>query len=126
VCELIDPITENWDEQLVKNIFWEMDAKVILATPIRDEFEDFYAWQPEEKGVFSVKSAYKLYVRLRDGTNGSTSGRGEENTFWKNVWKLNCPHKVRQFMWRLAHNSLSLKRNLQRRGTDCDTRCVFL
>jgi hypothetical protein len=42
VCELIDPITENWDEQLVKNIFWEMDAKVILATPIRDEFEDFF------------------------------------------------------------------------------------
>jgi hypothetical protein len=28
-------------------------------------------------------------------------------------------------MRRLAHNSLSLKRNLQRRGIDRDTRCVF-
>jgi hypothetical protein len=83
VCVLLDPITGNWDEQLVRNTFWEMDSKVILVTPIRDEFEDFYAWQPEEKSVFSA--AYKLYIRLRDGTNRSTSGCGEDNTFWKNI-----------------------------------------
>jgi hypothetical protein len=41
VCVLLDPITGNWDEQLVRNTFWEMDSKVILVTPIRDEFEDF-------------------------------------------------------------------------------------
>jgi hypothetical protein len=44
VNELICPITGQWDEQLVRDNFWKIDADVILATPIREDFEDFYAW----------------------------------------------------------------------------------
>lgn len=74
VNELINPATGQWDEQLVKDTFWKIDADVILATPVREDFEDFIAWHYESKGVFTVKSAYKLYVQDRDGP--------QQTSFW--------------------------------------------
>jgi hypothetical protein len=73
VSELIDPVKNKWDVNLVRNNFWGIDVKAILATPLREDFEDYYAWLFEESGVFAVKAAYKLYVRLRDGSMQSSS-----------------------------------------------------
>jgi hypothetical protein len=122
VSELIDPTTGSWDEELVRDIFWEFDVKDILATPIKPEFEDFLAWQPDSKGCFTVKSAYRMYVTRRDGSQQSSST--ETGFEWKKIWQLECPPKIRQFTWRLAHNSLPLRMNLKHRGIECDTRCV--
>lgn len=66
ISELVDPETHTWDELLVRDIFQEEEATTILATPIREDFEDFYAWFHDSKGQFSVKSAYKLSVQERD------------------------------------------------------------
>jgi hypothetical protein len=41
VSELIDQNTSPWKTELVRNTFWKNDADVILATPIRPDFEDF-------------------------------------------------------------------------------------
>lgn len=61
------------DEELVKDIFWEEDAEVILATPIREYFKDFHAWHYDNKGNFSVKSTYQVYARNRhNATEAST------------------------------------------------------
>jgi hypothetical protein len=123
VSELIDPGTGQWDEQLVRNNFWEMDANTILAIPIRDDFEDFIAWRYDNKGAFSVKSAYKLYVNIRDGPRATSSNAAPHDQFWKAIWKLPVPPKVQQFIWRLAHNSLPLRMNIKQRGIECDTLC---
>jgi hypothetical protein len=101
-----------------------IDAKAILATPIRDDFEDFPAWHYDSKGVFTVKSAYKLFVQMRDGPQQSSSAQSNATLQWKKIWKIACPPKIQQFMWRFAHNSLPLRLNIKRRGIDCDTRCV--
>ncbi|KAM0910182.1 hypothetical protein ACQ4PT_014329 [Festuca glaucescens] len=124
VSDLIDPVTNKWDVNLLRNNFWEIDVKAILATPLREDFEDYYAWLFEESGVFTVKSAYKLHVRLRDGSMQSSSNPELTEKFWKDVWKLECTPKIKQFIWRLSHNSLPLKKNLERRGVKCDTLCV--
>jgi hypothetical protein len=101
-----------------------MDVDTILATPIRPEFEDYPAWHFDNKGMFSVKSAYKVYVRLRDSERGAGSGSVNENIFWKQLWKIPCIPKVKQFLWRLTHNSLPLRANIGRRGIKCDTLCA--
>jgi ribonuclease HI len=124
VNELINPLTGQWDEQLVRDNFMEIDADAILATPIRDDFEDFFAWHYDSRGLFSVKSAYKLYVQGRDGSQQSSSNQGVETLEWEKIWKLACPPKIKQFMWRFAHNSLPLRMNIKRRGMKCDTKCV--
>ena len=43
VDELIDPITGQWDVQLVHDTFWPEDANEILRIPIDDRMEDWPA-----------------------------------------------------------------------------------
>jgi hypothetical protein len=98
--------------------------------------DDLLAWHYGKKGVFSVKSAYHTLddVKRREarrqyggssssaGSSGSAHGQGA-GFEWKKIWRLNCPPKVRHFLWRFSHNSLPLRRNISRRGMDIDTRC---
>ena len=126
VAELINPITGTWDEQLVKETFWDEDANIILALPISQDIDDFPAWHPDPKGVFSVKSAYTLGIRIRDHHNGAdaSTSNGEASCFdWKRVWRMNVANKVKVFVWQLAHNSLQVKKNIARRGVKLDTLC---
>lgn len=81
VCDLIDPNTGTWDVQLVKEMFWEEDARLILTVQVHVEYDDKLAWHHDTKGIFSVKSAYHV---LRDEKNSrarrqvgeSSRGRG--------------------------------------------------
>ena len=111
VSKLIDSINGGWNHQLVNDIFWEEDAKHILAIPIRSDMDDFLAWHYDKKGVFSVKSAYHVLDDIdtrenRTQQGESSSGTGRHGCEWNAIWKLKCLPKVRQFLWRLAHNSL--------------------
>jgi hypothetical protein len=124
VHQLIDPVNGGWDEELVRNTFWEADASVILKIPIREDFEDYPAWHYVEKGVFSVKSAYHLYMTVNYPDVVGSSGTRESTDQWKQIWSLEVVPKIKQFVWRLAHNSLPLKVNIKRRGIECDTLCV--
>lgn len=89
--------------------------------------EDTPAWQFYQTGVFSVKSAYKLDIRLRDQHmhRDASSSTAEDTTLsefpWNRIWNLQLPNKVKMFLWRLAHNSLPLRVNLRRRGVNLDT-----
>ena len=45
VHELIDPATGYWDETLIRDIFWGVDADRILQIPLSSgDMEDFVAW----------------------------------------------------------------------------------
>ena len=128
VSDLIDPATGTWDEQLVMDTFWPEDAEVILTIPTDSEMVDWPAWHYDKAGVFSVKSAYKLAIQGRDQLTGkdasSVSTTNEGDAFsWYKIWQTKLPNKVKMFIWRLAHNNLHVRRNLQRRGVKLDTIC---
>jgi hypothetical protein len=117
------------DEQLVLQTFSEQDAIVILRIPICEQHDDFIAWHFDLKGLFSVKSAYRVNTDMlqRQATlviGESISGVSWRETAWKSIWSLNWPAKIHHFMWRFAHNSHLLRMNIARRGVELDTRCV--
>ncbi|OEL35903.1 hypothetical protein BAE44_0003078, partial [Dichanthelium oligosanthes] len=62
------------------------------------------AWAFEKHGCYSVRSAYKLLkqeqtIRLEAAAdNPSVSDTGQ---WWRRVWKLNIPPKIRIFWWRV-------------------------
>ncbi|KAM0830575.1 hypothetical protein ACQ4PT_066116 [Festuca glaucescens] len=125
VSELIDPSTGSWDTELVQQTFWPQDVVLILSMPIVEDLEDEWAWHFETKGTFSVKSAYRLKRQLDDvqmqGQVGSLSGQGGFD--WNAIWKVDCPAKIKQFLWRIAHNSLPHRLSLLRRGMELDPVC---
>jgi hypothetical protein len=60
VDDLIDPRTGSWEMELVCDVFWEEDANLILALLVNKGRHNVLAWHYDERGVFSVKSAYKV------------------------------------------------------------------
>ena len=120
VSELINPYSGSWDEDLIRDIFWEEDAKNILAIPIKHGREDTLAWHFDERGLFSVKSVYhvledeKERVTTRQRGQSSLAPMGEQGVHWQKLWKLKCPPKVKHFLWRLGHDSLPLRMNIMR------------
>lgn len=103
VSELINPITGKWDVQLVGDIFHEEDVPVILGIPLREIGEDYRAWHYDPKGIFSVKSAYKLSVDSEATEHGPSTGITIQHpamgtTFsWKRIWAMEVPNKVKHF-----------------------------
>jgi hypothetical protein len=72
VSELIDPISGNWDQDLITYIFNPRDVSRILQIPLNhNAFEDFIAWHGTKSGIFSVRSAY--YIEWRHRFNGKDS-----------------------------------------------------
>jgi ribonuclease HI len=126
VADLINPVSGTWDEQLLRETFWEEDVKIILTLPLVEDAEDFLAWHPDPKGIFSVKSAYSLGVRIRDqrtGADASSSSVSATSFDWKKIWRLKVANKIKVFIWQLAHNSLPVKVNIAKRGIQLDTLC---
>jgi hypothetical protein len=61
VDELIDPHTNAWDEELIRENFLAVDAERILRIPLSGHLtEDFVAWHKTKSHIFSVRSAYYI------------------------------------------------------------------
>ena len=87
-------------------------------------------WHFDTKGCFSVKSAYKVHrasvIRNQERQQGLGSGDDTSHIkFWNRLWNLDCQPKVKHFPWRLSHNTLDMRRVLQRRVMKLDTRCCM-
>lgn len=74
VSELINPITNEWDVELVRATLPAEDAAVVLSIPLRENREDCIVWHFDPKGIFSVKSAYKVSVDDASVAHGPSSG----------------------------------------------------
>lgn len=88
VAMLMVPNERRWDEDLVKHLFNQRDANLILAAPISDNNEDSWYWRKEKSGNFSVKTAYILIQESKPMVNQCGNTR-----FWKRMWSLTIPLK---------------------------------
>ena len=71
VSELIDTTTASWKEGLVRAVFTPFDAEEILKIPLcTRRIDDFWAWNEEKRGTFSVCSAYRMIVRIKTESEG--------------------------------------------------------
>jgi hypothetical protein len=59
VSELIDPVTEQWDHDILTSLFSPLDVSIILQIPLHNRgFEDFIAWNFLKHGRYTVRSGY--------------------------------------------------------------------
>lgn len=47
----------QWDESIIRATFLPIDARAILKIPLRSQDVDWWAWEPEKHGEYTVKSA---------------------------------------------------------------------
>jgi hypothetical protein len=121
-------ILKDWKEPLIRSIFHGHDADEIMKIriPNIDGF-DHVAWQPDQQGQFSVKSAYNLALHLRSNPQGRGSSQQPEGErkIWDLIWKANVPPKIRVFAWQLASNTLAVQKNRSKRIKNCLPTCTI-
>lgn len=63
VLGLIDPITNDWDIDLLNEFFLEIDVKLITKIPVALDCEDQWSWKCDLRGMYSIKQGYNLLMR---------------------------------------------------------------
>lgn len=127
VNDLFMPNSRSWNEQVIKNSFIRMDAEEILKLKAGVRLqEDVCAWAWEKHGSYSVRSAYRVLkadqmTRTQAGVERAMSS--QDKYWWKVLWKMRIPPKVRIFWWRVLHNFLPSKAELKRRHVAKESHC---
>ncbi|KAL9665868.1 hypothetical protein QQ045_000189 [Rhodiola kirilowii] len=89
-----------------------------------NETEGRYEWTTSSSGEFSCKSAYELIFKKKTSDIvGESSDSSRLTHFWRKLWCLKLPNKVKFFIWRLFHNGLPDAMNLIKRGCVVDKGC---
>ncbi|KAK8686344.1 hypothetical protein V6N13_125369 [Hibiscus sabdariffa] len=87
---------------------------------------DELVWGIGGSGLYSPKSGYRLLLEedLQASRDRSISSSNSVSEFFNNLSKLKIPSKCKIFLWRLFHDYLPTKSNLQQRriqvGTSLD------
>ncbi|KAL0017468.1 hypothetical protein SO802_004537 [Lithocarpus litseifolius] len=119
--------SSNTDQQLQEEIKrrknWQ--KKIIGGIPLSNWLpEDKQTWAGTLNGLFSVRSAYKVAMDLCKPIESASSSNGDSmRQFWKKLWKIQIPHKIRHFIWRAANDILPTKANLVHRHVILEGDC---
>ena len=118
VANLINAKTGEWRTLLVKDTFLPHEAEAILSIPLSPLNQaDSLVWGKTPNGCFLMKSAYRVAVkclvdleRVEEVARCSDSSRMTQ--IWKSIWSIQCPSKVKHFLWRASRNILPTKQCL--------------
>ncbi|GMY26919.1 putative ribonuclease h protein [Fagus crenata] len=95
--------------------------QVPLANPTGN---DSISWKATSTGVFTVKSAYQLAILTKNvSVSGSSSTMKQYHKFWKVLWKIKVPNKIKIHLWRACMNALPTGLALHRRRVINDPLC---
>ena len=113
VSELLDIDGRGWDLDKLPRLFNPADVEEItkIKIPARAP-EDLIGWHWEKTGIFTVRSAYNLGLRIKQGhsAQSTSSAPDGERKLWSRVWSGHVPSKVNVFIWKLARDILPTNR----------------
>ena len=113
VDSLINSATGWWNINLIDLCFYPFEAKLIKSLPLCSTPQpDTLVWRSEKLGSYSVKSGYKLLYELHTLDKNNPQVSESQKGFWKSIWKLKVPGKIKHFLWKACTNSLPTKENL--------------
>ena len=125
VAELIDTNRGAWDISVLQEVFEPDTTLRIQQLPLpNSNANDSVLWKACTNGVFTVKSAYQLACSKRStGVTGSSSTMTQYRKFWKMLWKIKVPNKIKIHLWRACMNALPTALALHRRRVLKDSLC---
>lgn len=126
VAQLLQEGRKEWDGDKFQTCMFDHDIEEIRRIRLSDTVsEDVIAWHYEKSGIFTVRSAYWLAVKIdqqeQHQMGQSRSADGNRSLFSK-IWSAPVPQKVRVFAWKLSQEGLATQlnrkhRTLTRQGT---------
>lgn len=110
---LFDPHSCWWNTHLTDLCFYPPKAQQIKSIPICSiPQSDVLIWLKERIGIYSVKMGYQALCEGSTQIHVPTQNAEAKKSFWKGIWKLKVPSKIKHFMWKPCPNALPTKANL--------------
>ncbi|OMO55679.1 reverse transcriptase [Corchorus capsularis] len=127
VSELIEPSQKQWNLTEIDDLISPVERKAICSIPLGIvERTDKRIWPFTKTGQYSVKSGYYKLKNfdgcIQIGQKASTSHLIDRK-IWKFMWSINCPPKIKVFLWRCVRNVIPTLWGLYRRGCHLNGVC---
>ncbi|CAN1178939.1 hypothetical protein LINPERHAP2_LOCUS33910 [Linum perenne] len=119
VSELCIPGLDEWDVELINDLFNPRDAAEIKSLQPRAMSNDVRIWGLSRDGDYTVRSAYRLIMeRIADRSNLHVAGD------WLNLWNIAAPPRMKVLLWRIARGVLPTRMALQARTLQVPDTCA--
>ena len=100
VAKLLATRGEGWNDELVEALFLRFEAQRIKSIPIHvTDQKDNVTWPRCRLGAYSVKMGYQMLCETEMKAAPSSSNADEVKRFWKRIWRLKVPNKVKVLLW---------------------------
>ncbi|KAL0406176.1 UNVERIFIED_CONTAM: putative mitochondrial protein [Sesamum latifolium] len=113
-------LTDNkdWNTDHIKKEFCPLDTESILDIKVHEGERDSLVWNFDKQGRFSVRSAYKVVMRL--GRSAECSANTQP---WDFIWCSKAPPRVILFACRCVADALLTTTPMQSRGVRLTVGC---
>ena len=116
VSELIDQDKAAWKSEVVQQLFLPQEASEILGIPLSERLPpDRIVWACTPSGMFTTSSAYKLIISCELALSAGSLNLEAQRQFWKRIWQLQTPNKIKHFVWKACNNALPTLAKLHHR-----------
>ncbi|KAL8121558.1 hypothetical protein AgCh_018338 [Apium graveolens] len=102
----LDPWLPNEEDQYVHSTSESIEGQMVSSLMVPGV--DSWYWCKERMGNYTVKSAYLLLQEIKGGYQVSNN-----SGFWRKLWNLKIPSKVKHFLWRAITGCLPTKDQLR-------------
>ncbi|KAL5854145.1 hypothetical protein ACOSQ4_003947 [Xanthoceras sorbifolium] len=86
---------------VIREAFHEEEADAILSIPPSSHAAvDAICWHYKKRGSYSVKSGYWLSMQSDDSATSSSTSSASGLGWWKQIWELHLPPKIKFFIWK--------------------------
>ena len=126
VDHLINQDSMTWRIDLLHAIFCPRDVELILKIPLSCRRPpDVLIWAGTKRGIFSVKSAYRLQVTNQNSQAASSSSSMMAQNLWSSLWAVQVPPKVKLFIWKACQNIIPTQTKLFEKGITHSYSCLW-
>ncbi|KAG7564671.1 Ribonuclease H-like superfamily [Arabidopsis suecica] len=115
VNSLVDSRSNFWNMDLLRELFDPEDVALISALPLGvSTKEDTLGWHYTKSGKYTVKSGYHT-TRIEHLDASSKSFGPNIKPLKAYAWKVQCPPKLRHFLWQILSGCVPVTENLRKR-----------
>jgi hypothetical protein len=104
VATLIDHDSHYWKDNLIDFLFMPSEAALIKSIPLPSSASnDLLIWSKTTMGQLTAKSAYHFLWEEQANLPSipSSSSSTRLRLFWKSLWAVHVPNKIKTFVWRV-------------------------
>ncbi|KAG7576108.1 hypothetical protein ISN45_Aa03g005410 [Arabidopsis thaliana x Arabidopsis arenosa] len=126
VSQIIDPISRNWNLNMLRDLFPWKDVQLILQQRPVVSLADFYCWSGTSNGMYTSKSGYEAISRqTHSQLFREANAQPSLNPLFQSIWSITTAPKIKVFLWKVLKGAVAVEDRLRTRGIHIADGCLM-